>query len=303
VTRELTLFSVPKPFRGHFGVIQRNTLRSWSRLAGADVILLGDEPGTAETARELGMRHVPEVGRNEYGTPLVPAIFEAAERAARTEWLAYVNADIILFGDFVAAAARVPFDSFLMIGRRWDLDVPEELDFADPKWEAALRERVQATGRRHASPGLDYFLHRRGTWGRLPPFALGRTAWDNWLLYRAKQLRVPVIDATPSVLVVHQDHDYSHAGGAKAVWNGPEAHRNRELSGRPASFYAVTDADWRLHPAGLSRVRGGRVWRELRKAWTALPTWAQAGVRLAHSAATAPACLLGWPRGSGGERR
>ena len=47
----LTLFSTPKPFRGHIAVIQTNAIRSWLELEPAcEVILFGDEEGTAEVA-------------------------------------------------------------------------------------------------------------------------------------------------------------------------------------------------------------------------------------------------------------
>jgi hypothetical protein len=70
--RLLTLFSIPKPFDGHIGVIQRNALESWTRLRPAcEIVLFGDEPGVAEVARELSLKHVPDVTRNEFGTPLV----------------------------------------------------------------------------------------------------------------------------------------------------------------------------------------------------------------------------------------
>lgn len=62
----LTLFAIPKPFIGNIGVIQRNAIGSWTRLgAGCEVLLFGDEAGTAEIAREHGVHHVPDVARNE----------------------------------------------------------------------------------------------------------------------------------------------------------------------------------------------------------------------------------------------
>ena len=48
----LTLFTAPKPFRGHIGLIQANAIRSWMALApDIEVLLVGDEPGLAEAAR------------------------------------------------------------------------------------------------------------------------------------------------------------------------------------------------------------------------------------------------------------
>src|SRR5262245_56609823 len=73
----ITFCSVPKPFVGHIGVIQRNALASWSRLGG--VIVFGDEPGVAEAAPDAGVRHVPDVAQNDYGTPLLSDAFRRAE--------------------------------------------------------------------------------------------------------------------------------------------------------------------------------------------------------------------------------
>ena len=48
----LTLFSAPKPFTDpHIALIQRNAIRSWTLLPDVEVILLGEETGLAEAAR------------------------------------------------------------------------------------------------------------------------------------------------------------------------------------------------------------------------------------------------------------
>ena len=93
----LTIFSTPKPFRGHIGTIQRNAIQSWKRLhPDVEVILFGDDEGAAEAAREFGLRHVPDVPRNEFGTKLLRGFFEPAQRMAQYDRLCYVNCDIIL---------------------------------------------------------------------------------------------------------------------------------------------------------------------------------------------------------------
>ena len=79
----LTIFGIPKPFEGHFGVIQRNAIQSWTRLSPrCQVLLFGDESGTAEVAAEVGAQHIPKVERNEFGTPLLNSVFGQAEKAA-----------------------------------------------------------------------------------------------------------------------------------------------------------------------------------------------------------------------------
>lgn len=101
----LTLFTVPKGFVGDTGVIQRNAIESWTRLGpDVEVILCGDDDGTAQAALDLGVRHVPDIRRNEHGTPLLDSVFDAARQASLSPLLAYVNADIVLFDDFLNAA-------------------------------------------------------------------------------------------------------------------------------------------------------------------------------------------------------
>src|SRR5690606_5406703 len=72
----LTIFTIPKPFEGHIDVIQRNALESWCRLdAQVEVILCGDDPGVAEAAQDLGMKHLGVLPCTDYGTPLLDEAF------------------------------------------------------------------------------------------------------------------------------------------------------------------------------------------------------------------------------------
>src|SRR3954465_94392 len=118
-----TVVAIPKPFRGHIGMIQRNALQSWSRLDGADVLLIGDEEGVAEAARDVGARHVAEVEKSPQGTPLVSSAFSTARDVSRPPLLVFVNGDIVLLPDFSAALRRIEFTDFLLVGQRWNVDL------------------------------------------------------------------------------------------------------------------------------------------------------------------------------------
>jgi hypothetical protein len=249
----LTLFTSPKPFEGRIGVIQRNAIRSWQLLgSGCEILLCGNEQGTAEAAREFSVGHVAEVALNEFGTPRLDDLFRRAQERASHDVLCYVNADIILMADFLQAAGRLATSQgrFLMIGRRFDLDLDRELEF-DDDWESQLRSDVRKRGVLHIAQGIDYFVFRRGTFEMIPPFALGRTVWDHWLIYDAVQRHVRVIDVTPSATVVHQNHAYQHPEGKNGVWHGPEALKNRELAGRWPRVYDLRNAGWILTRHGL----------------------------------------------------
>ena len=244
----LTLFAIPKPFVGHVGIIQRNAIRSWARLPEFDILLLGDEAGTAEIADEVGAVHVSEVERNAFGTPYLSSCFSVAAAASKDELMAYVNADIILMGDFRRAVERVARlrRPFLMGGRRTDLDIAEPLTFGE-EWEAALRACATREGRLIIPGGIDYFVFPRGLWPEIPPFAVGRWTWDTWLLYEAVCEGALLIDATPSVRAVHQSHGYE----ASKSLDGPEAGANLALHPDSAKWFGLNNAARVLYPWGL----------------------------------------------------
>ncbi len=252
----LTLFTCPKPFRGHIDIIQRNAIRSWTKLAPKpEIILLGDEEGTARTADELGVDRISRVMRNEFGTPLVNSLFEEAEKAATYDRMCYINTDIILMSDFMHAIQRVSLEKpqSLMVGQRWNLDIREPLEFG-ANWEERLTTQVVSGGKLYPHFAIDYFVFPKGIWGQIPPFAIGRPAWDNWILYRAHSRNIPVIDLTEAVIVVHQNHDYSHhPQGWRGAMKGEESKQNIELAGEIGHVYSLLDAQYRLTRKGVER--------------------------------------------------
>ncbi len=268
----LTIFTAPKPFTNpHIATIQRNAIRSWSALGPeVDVILLGEESGLAEAAAELGVRHIPEVQRNANGTPLVSSMFALARQASDTPLLACVNADILLLPDFLSQARRVQEQlagrSFLLVGQRWDLAVSEPLDFS-PGWDARLRARTASAGKLHKAVGSDYFIFPRQAFTHMPAFAIGRAGWDNWMIYAARSGGFPVIDATASIQIIHQNHDYSHLPGGRPHYDLPETDENIRLAGGKRAILMLGDASHRLEAGKVLPYPGRFAWpRFLREA-------------------------------------
>jgi hypothetical protein len=249
----ITIFTAPKPFTNpHIALIQRNAIRSWLALGlEVEVLVIGDEPGIAENCAEMGAPHLPDVERNEQGTPLISSIFELARQHSTSPILAYVNADVILLPDAIAASRSVSEQarSFLIVGQRWDLAVTESLEYR-PGWETRLRERVAREGRLHQRGGSDYFIYRREDFTHMPAFAVGRAGWDNWMIYDARYRGAAVVDATAAIQVIHQDHDYSHLPGGQPHYRLPETFENVRLAGGRLTIFKLDDANRRLTPEG-----------------------------------------------------
>src|SRR3989442_10682941 len=185
----LTILATPKPFRGHFATIQRNAIRSWTLLRPKpEIILCGHEQGVAEIAAELGLHYLPEVARNEYGTPLLPDLLHRAECMATNRLLAYVNADIILVGEWMDALAIVSkrFDKFLVVGRRVNIDVQEEISFV-PEWNASQKKQMLAGGTPGSHTAIDLFIFPKETYRQVPPFSICRGWFYQWLIKTARK--------------------------------------------------------------------------------------------------------------------
>jgi hypothetical protein len=257
----VTVFTVPKPFRGRIGAIQRNAIESWLALGhGVQVVLVGDEEGVSPAARAAGVEHVGGLARNARGTPRLDSAFERAATVAKFPLWCFVNADILLLDDFLPAIERVAtqFDEFLLIGECRDLDVGADVQLKDPAARADMHALAADRGRLRGYAALDYFVFPQGLFDPMPPFLIGRACFDNWLVWRARDMNRPVVDATQHVVAIHQSHDYAHVrGGLDEAYGGPEARYNENLAGGREHIYSLHDATHRLTSDGrLTRYWG-----------------------------------------------
>ncbi|MGE5223094.1 MAG: hypothetical protein ACM3PY_11700 [Omnitrophica WOR_2 bacterium] len=251
----ITIFTATKPFTDpHINTIQRNAIQSWLHLEGVQVLLFGNEAGMAEVAAEYGIRHYPGVPCTETGAPLISAMFQTARSETDSDLLMIVNADILLMPDLLEACRQVMSLEyrFLLLSQRWDLDVREPLDFSNG-WVERLKNRLDSQGVVHPPLGSDYFIVPRDCFTDIPDFAIGRSGWDNWMIYHAMEQGMPAVDISPTAMVVHQNHDYSHLPGGKPPYHMAESDRNRALAGGRKNLYLILDTNTQLVQGRLAR--------------------------------------------------
>ena len=248
----ITFATLPKPMVGHFGVIQRNAIRSWMQMTPApEILLFGNDEGVAE----FGLRHFPEMYRNEFGTPLINKLLDHAQREAKNGLFCYVNADIFLFPEFTEAVKRSAdfAKHFLMIGDTRCCDIKTLIDFDSPLWEQDVRRRAFESGSRWRIVGMDYFVFPRGQFSHMPPFAV-RPYFDNWFVWDGRQQGIPVIDATKFALAIHQEHPYPPMVGQQpGMHKGTEAQINLELLGGKDRAYRLMESDFKMTSGGVVR--------------------------------------------------
>ena len=165
----------------------------------------------------------------------------------------YVNGDIIVFQQLIEEIESINLPRFLICGRRWDLDLQYEIDFSTDTWSGELLDMLDTNGQLHGHSGMDYFIFQKGSVDMLP-FAVGRPTWDNWLIFDTRRKRIPVIDASKAIKVIHQNHDFAHSEfGKKKRVGGPEWDKNIRIAGGFANMMTMLDADWILTDDGLRR--------------------------------------------------
>ncbi|MGB2591141.1 MAG: hypothetical protein WA853_15450 [Candidatus Acidiferrum sp.] len=273
----ITFFSTAKPFVGHNGITQRNALASWKRVhPDAEVILFGDDEGAEEVCRELGLRHEPCREEGAERVRRADFMFQRAQEIGRNQLFCYANCDIVLMSDFRRAleAVSAAEAKFLMVGRRWDTEIGEAIDFGDARWEEQVRKRATAARGQRDGGWIDYFAFSRGVYGAdFPALVVGRVYWDNWMVWKALEDGCAVVDASRSVMAVHQNHDYSHhPQGKQGVWGDDEAKRNLERIGGWKHLRAIEDAALVLRADGL-RKNTGRHWCHFKRQVGGMRRW------------------------------
>lgn len=236
----ITIFTIPKPFVGIYASIQSNAIISWTKLRPRpEIILLGNDSGVKGFCKKAKLKHLPDIRTNEYGTPLVSDYFEKAEKAAKSDVMAYLNTDIILFPDFMSSVKRAVEwkRRFMMAGERLDLDVTEKIKFT-AGWREKLLKDAKKRGKPHGFGGVDYFVFTKSLFSGMPDFAVGRPYYDCWMFWKAMSQKVPILDTSSVITCIHQNHERTLSSLGKKVAEeednfrtNSEARANFELMG------------------------------------------------------------------------
>ena len=187
--------------------------------------------------------HISHIEKNNFGTPLLNDIFNKAQDRASNNIMLYINSDIILTDDLDKIASKLvqKHKEFLASGRRHELQISKLINFKSD-WQKTLFKRCNENNLKN-SAWLDYFIFTKGIFGDIPPFALGRTFWDKWLMWQAANQGYPVIDITENIYAIHQSHGYSYRGkSTQSIWEGKEAVENIRLAGGWSHGYSLDEA-------------------------------------------------------------
>lgn len=210
----ITIFAVPKAFDVHFGIIQTNAIRSWKEeCPNSEILLMGKEKGVEETAKKFQAKYIPDIKMNAGGTPYLNGLIEKASQIAKFEVLALINADCILVGNLeqVVKTIHKRFSQFLAIATRYDSKIQEPLPISNWKPFVLKNKGIphplfrQAQGKKSVG-GMDIWIFPKTLYPKIPPFLIGRLNWDSWLVSNIYERRIPIIDISEEIFLIHQLH-------------------------------------------------------------------------------------------------
>lgn len=203
----MLFYTITRDFVPPFDKIQCVAIRTW--LAAGRALLVGKESPKAPRAVEWARARYHESG--------IPWFRSAPEQAVKNamdgEILAYMNCDNAINPDEFSRLWHVvnKMPCFLLVGRRTDVDIEFGDRFDDNShWRRELAKFAKQNGTLHQAGGVDYFIYKpvdlmlRLLKGK--DFVCGHTSYDNFVVARALELGVKVIDITPSVTVAHLNH-------------------------------------------------------------------------------------------------
>lgn len=198
-----------------------NAIVSWKKVF-PEATLITFDGGTGNPM--IGHRRV-----NHYnGLPLVNEMFGQVYEMSIKGPLLFINSDCILTHSMAGAVAYLSQVKirWLATGRRSEIE-PEDADSVEQaSWEEDILAKYPDP-EMLPSCGADWFLYPRSSFTgcKMPPFAIARTCYDNWIIWDAHKRGVKVIDCTNSVTVYHQIHPER-----PTVRRGPLAQRNYMLA-------------------------------------------------------------------------
>lgn len=269
-----TIFTIPKPFKEKISIIQTNAIKSWQYLyPSSEIILFGDEIGISELATEIGVRHIKDIQKNEFGTPLLSDAFKLVQKEAKNDLICYMNTDIILIPnrspeEIIHIGVEISKNGFLMVGKRINTDINYLIDFLNNSWKENIKNQTLTEGKLQPPDLIDYFIFPKDFVTNMPQFAVGRPGWDNWMIYNARKKGAAVIDATSCFTAVHQNHDYRHIpSGDGKTYEGKEANINRSMM-KIHQFLSIEDTNWKLTDLGVERKLN--IKRRIRMFWRTL---------------------------------
>ena len=253
----LTIFTTFKDTPQKYN-IHRNMILNWASLMPRVQPVLFTNLSASNMINKLavsrGWKLLPLQGVNKYGTPFLRNMYHATSNVIKSRFYGFCNGDILFNDGLISTLEGVSdyltgFNSTLVIGRRFNVNINEssgEMLFD----RDSVTRKAKKHGRLFMTVAEDFFFIARPElfpWHTIKDIVIGRPAYDNYLVGQASQGGVAVVDATNTIVALHQtgkDGNFAaHGRSADKDYNIQLIGRYNYNAGSTDSAHYVTSSD------------------------------------------------------------
>ncbi|KAK6174333.1 hypothetical protein SNE40_017634 [Patella caerulea] len=189
--------------------VYTNTFLNWKKFKPhVQPVVFTNESAVIKQAMEHGWECQPLLHVSPYNVPILKYMYIQVQQKYRSRFYAYVNSDILFDDGLIKTLTAVNSSTslpkvtpLLIIGQRTNV---LNVTLAESSTFQKLHE-ISKRGRLFHTYAEDYFItDRRFPWETIPELAIGRPAYDNFLVLFARAGNMTVIDSTATILAVHQ---------------------------------------------------------------------------------------------------
>ncbi|KAK2146112.1 hypothetical protein LSH36_631g01006 [Paralvinella palmiformis] len=157
-----------------------------------------------------------------HNLPVLTAMFKEIMASTATPFIGYANADILFDTSlittlrYLSRRINVTNEMILIVGQRRNVDIEKvDLGSGDNLTKISQMDNIQL----FINKAQDYFIiSRRGLpWNEIPDFVVGRNGYDNWLVTKAQDWNITLIDTSNTVLALHQSGIDGYNSGWRTV--------------------------------------------------------------------------------------
>lgn len=222
--------------------IQNNTLKNWGKFTsfGMQPVFFTFEATRdyEETARNCGF-DIYEISRvNWHGTPFLDRMVATIMNFSlynNSVFYGFCNGDILFdeslprtLSVIIKKISKLPAPPILVIGQRTNYKMAR--DWTEPETGFEHVEEFRKNGTLFRTDAIDYFFFTRDFPTHLfKDLVIGRRGYDNYIVGKALQMQVTVVDATKTLTALHQQsqNETQFAGHAN-----PDGEHNVKTIGR-----------------------------------------------------------------------
>lgn len=239
-TNVLTLFTTFKNVPDRYQ-IHLNVLKNWAQMMPQVVPMLfvsQTDVRLVKQAKDLGWM-VQKVPRsNHFDTPTLRDMYFRAMQLSKTAYYGFCNGDI-LFNEGLLETMNTmlqykhQLNMTLIVGRRTNFQATGSKAYKFSDVTAIAAEK----GTLFQIDAEDYFLIKHGEfpWNKVPALVIGRPAYDNFLVAMAIRNKLDTVDATKTLLALHQTGKDGNYAGHKSK----DSKYNKQVNFLIRSFFIV----------------------------------------------------------------